>query len=85
MHVMETTSFPTGDGHPVVIFPGLVTDRHSTIPLTEFCRKLGYTAYDWGQCGHTDPLSNLDAWIDETASHMRELAPLGGQRISLIG
>ena len=82
---METTSFPCGDGHPVVIFPGIGSERNQTGPLTEFCRKLGYTAYDWGRCVNTAPQKDLDAWIDETASHVRDLASLNGQQISLIG
>lgn len=85
MHLMSTTSFPPGDGHPVVIFPGLVSDQNSTAPLKEFCRKLGYTAYDWGQGVNTGPQGDLDAWIDELASHVRELASAHRQRMSLIG
>jgi hypothetical protein len=85
MHLMDTTSFPSGDGHPVVIFPGLVSDQNSTAPLKEFCRKLGYAAYDWGQGVNTGPQGNLDAWIDELASQVRELTSMHRQRLSLIG
>jgi len=85
MHLMNTTSFPPGDGHPVVIFPGLVSDQNSTAPLKEFCRKLGYTAYDWGKGVNTGPQGDLDAWIDELAGTVRELTSAHRQRISLIG
>ena len=85
MHLMNTTSFPPGDGHPVVIFPGLVSDQNSTAPLKEFCRKLGYTAYDWGQGVNTGPQGDLDTWIDELAGNVRELTSAHRQRVSLIG
>jgi hypothetical protein len=85
MHLMNTTSFPSGDGHPVVIFPGLVSDHISTGPLNWFCRRLGYTTYDWGQGVNTGPQGDLDAWIDELASHVRDLTASHRQRISLIG
>jgi pimeloyl-ACP methyl ester carboxylesterase len=85
MHLMDTASFPAGDGHPVIIFPGLVSDQNSTAPLKEFCRKLGYTALDWGQGVNTGPQGNLDEWIDELASQMRELTSAHRKRMSLIG
>jgi len=85
MHLMNTTSFPSGDGHPVVIFPGLVSDQSSTAPLKKFCQTLGYTAYDWGQGLNTGPQGDLDAWIDELAGHVRGLTSAHRQRMSLIG
>ena len=85
MHLMNTTSFPPGDGHPVVIFPGLVSDQISTAPLNWFCRELGYSTYDWGQGVNTGPQGDLDAWIEELASHVRNLTSAHRQRISLIG
>ena len=34
---------PRGDGHPVLVFPGLGTSDLSTIPLRRFLRRMGYT------------------------------------------
>ncbi|HEY0858624.1 MAG TPA: alpha/beta hydrolase [Albitalea sp.] len=36
MRLMNKDALPAGDGHPVVIFPGLATDRHSIGPLKGF-------------------------------------------------
>jgi len=85
MHLMNTTPFPPGDGHPVVIFPGLVPDRISTAPLKEFCGKLGYSAYDWIQGVDNGPQGDLDACIDDLAAHVRELTSAHRRRVSLIG
>ena len=86
MRLMEKRQLPLGDGHPVVIFPGLVADRHSTRPLKNFCEQLGYTAYDWGRGFNTGPRGDVDSWLDELAQHVRELISTHRrQRASLIG
>jgi hypothetical protein len=53
------TSTP-GDGHPVVIFPGLGADGASVAILREHCRALGYDAFDWGEGFNTGPQGDLD-------------------------
>ena len=82
---MEKEQLPPGDGHPVVIFPGLAADRLSTKPLKNFCEQLGYTAYDWGRGFNTGPQGDVDAWLDELAQHVRELTSTQRQKVSLIG
>lgn len=39
---------PRGDGHPVMVIPGFMTDKFTTIPLRQFLIQKGYAAYDWG-------------------------------------
>jgi hypothetical protein len=38
---------PRGDGHPVLVLPGLVAGDSSTWALRKFLQQLGYTAYPW--------------------------------------
>jgi hypothetical protein len=85
MQMMDTTSLPQGDGHPVVIFPGLAADRNSIGPLTTFCERLGYTAYDWGRGLNVGPHGDVDAWIDDLARHVSELVASHRERVSLVG
>jgi pimeloyl-ACP methyl ester carboxylesterase len=40
---------PPGDGHPVLVFPGLGASDLSTLPLRHYLRRFGYTPYPWGQ------------------------------------
>jgi hypothetical protein len=47
-HIITRDPVASGDGHPVIIFPGLGGDGHSVVPLRKHCEKLGYTALDWG-------------------------------------
>lgn len=52
-----------GDGHPVVIFPGLGANGASIATLRDFCTDLGYEAFDWGQGFNTGPVGDLDTWL----------------------
>jgi len=85
MRLMTKAAPPDGDGHPVVIFPGLATDRHSIAPLKRFCKRLGYTAYDWGRGFNTGPQGDVDEWLAELSRHVHELVSAHDQRVSLIG
>ena len=85
MCLMDKTTLPRGDGHPVVIFPGLAADRRSTGPLKELCEQLGYAAYDWGRGFNTGPVGDVDTWLDELASHVSEMTASHRPTISLIG
>jgi alpha-beta hydrolase superfamily lysophospholipase len=63
-HKLGTTdASKPGDGHPVVIFPGLGAGPASVATLREHCRSLGYAAFDWGQGFNTGPVGDLDTWL----------------------
>jgi hypothetical protein len=40
---------PQGDGHPVLVFPGLAASDFSTLPLRRFLRQQGYWTHSWRQ------------------------------------
>ena len=40
---------PRGDGHPVLVLPGLAAGDASTALLRRFLRSRGYAASGWGQ------------------------------------
>ena len=74
-----------GDGHPVIVFPGMASDGTATAPLRQYCESLGYQAFDWGRGFNTGPQGNIDAWLAELAAHTaRMLAPFD-QSATLIG
>src|SRR5258706_7782822 len=85
MRWMNKSGLPKGDGHPVVIFPGLATDRTSIAPLKGFLERLGYAAFDWGRGFNTGPQGDVDAWLAELAAHVDELTAAQARRISLVG
>jgi len=77
-----------GDGHPVVIFPGLGADGNSVATLRAHCRSLGYDAVDWGQGFNAGPQGDFDLWlhtlksqvVDLLAGHAHRLEPGQGLR-----
>jgi pimeloyl-ACP methyl ester carboxylesterase len=74
-----------GDGHAVVIFPGLGADGASVATLREHCRALGYDAFDWGKGFNTGPQGDLDDWLHALKSHVVELLANHTQPATLIG
>ena len=76
---------PRGDGHPVVIFPGLGSDGLALAPLRDYCNSLGYHAMDWQLGRNTGPEGDLDEWLASLAEHTRALLSPFRKRATLIG
>ncbi|HEY0818330.1 MAG TPA: alpha/beta hydrolase [Rhizobacter sp.] len=85
MHLMDRDTLPEGDGHPVIIFPGLAADKRSLVPLRNCCEALGYAVYDWEQGFNTGPKGDIDEWLHNLATHVRGVASLHNRRVSLVG
>jgi pimeloyl-ACP methyl ester carboxylesterase len=84
-HLAKATAVKPGDGHPVVIFPGLGADGHSVATLREHCRSLGYEAFDWGQGFNTGPQGDLDDWLEALKCQVSTLLSSHEQPATLIG
>ena len=84
-HMVKATTSKRGDGHPVVIFPGLGADGHSVATLRDHCRSLGYEAFDWGQGFNTGPQGDLDAWLETLKVQVTALLSNHEQPATLIG
>jgi pimeloyl-ACP methyl ester carboxylesterase len=74
-----------GDGHPVIIFPGLGADGRSVATLCAHCRTLGYDAVDWGQGFNTGPKGDFDDWLTVLKSQVADLLDGHTQQATLIG
>lgn len=72
---------PRGDGHPVLVLPGMAADDRSTRPLRSLLRRLGYQPHGW-RLGRNTGHSSLEAPLHE---RLRDLHERHGRRISLIG
>jgi alpha-beta hydrolase superfamily lysophospholipase len=81
----KTNSAKSGDGHPVVIFPGLGADGASVATLREHCRSLGYEAFDWGQGFNTGPQGDLDTWLGNLKARVSALLAGHAKPATLIG
>src|ERR671916_856668 len=73
---------PKGDGHPVLVLPGLAASDESTRPLRWFLRTRGYHTHGWRLGRNTGPTTRLRSDLGE---RMRAIADRHGRRISLVG
>ena len=73
---------PVGDGHPVMVFPGLGASDMSTMPLRSFLRDRGYTPYAWKQGFNLGPRPGV---IDACRELVQRAAQHHQQKVSLIG
>jgi len=73
---------PRGDGHPVVVFPGLGAADFTTIPLRQFLERQGYVTYPWQQGLNLGPRDGvLQGCLDKVKSvHEKHKEP-----VSIIG
>ena len=73
---------PKGDGHPVLVFPGMGANDFTTVPLRNFLNGLGYVTQAWGQGFNFGP---RDGVLKKCAADVRALSERHGQPVSLIG
>lgn len=75
-------SAPKGDGHPVLVFPGLVAGDFTTAVLRAFLRERGYVATAWEQGLNLGPRPGvIEACIDK----VRQLRAEHDRPVSLVG
>ena len=73
---------PRGDGHPVLVFPGMAASDITTVPLRRYLQGLGYVTHAWGQGLNFGPRPGV---LERSADDIRTLADKHGQPVSLIG
>ena len=73
---------PRGDGHPVLILPGLVASDGSTRLLREFLTRRGYDVHGWGLGRNCGPRAGVEAAM---LDKLDRLHVGSGRKISLIG
>jgi pimeloyl-ACP methyl ester carboxylesterase len=71
-----------GDGHPVLVLPGLLAGDFSTAPLRRFLRELCYDARGWKLGLNRGPNARLSRDMEE---RLVQLAKRHGRKVSLIG
>jgi pimeloyl-ACP methyl ester carboxylesterase len=71
-----------GDGHPVIVLPGLAAGDGSTALMRNFLRSRGYAASGWGQ-GINRGLR--EGVLDRAHERLAELWIKHGRSVSLVG
>ena len=73
---------PRGDGHGVLVLPGLLASDASTAVLRRFLRRLGYDVRGWSLGRNLGP---TDQVLDELPRQVSTLAERTDRPVSLIG
>ena len=73
---------PTGDGHAVIVFPGLAAGDLSTVPLRNFLSSLGYESYGWDLGLNFGPREGV---LAKSMERVQAIAKDTGGKVSLIG
>ncbi len=73
---------PRGDGHPVLVLPGLSASDASTRPLRAFLRALGYHVHGWKLGPNFGPRPGVE---DAMQERLAELHARHGRKLSLVG
>lgn len=76
---------PKGDGHAVIVFPGLGASGSATVMLRARLRQLDYEVHDWEHGINQLPSGDLDAWITRLAMQLQRLAARDGRTVTLVG
>ena len=73
---------PRGEGEPVMVIPGFMSDDSATAVLRGFLRSIGYRSYAWkGGINRGKMLDHLP----ETTQRVEEIVEKTGQKIRLVG
>lgn len=73
---------PRGDGHPVLVLPGLAASDVSTLALRTYLKDLGYEPHGW-ELGHN--LGHHDSVEGEMLDRLLELYDRYKRKVSIIG
>ena len=73
---------PRGDGHHVVVFPGLMASDNSTRVLRWYLRDLGYQSHGWELGVNIGPTDRI---LDGIVQRVRSLYAIDNAPVSLVG
>ena len=73
---------PRGDGHPVLVLPGLIASDASTRPLRAFLKSKGYAVQGWEQGRNLGLRPGVQ---DGMVDLLEEMNDVHGRKVSLVG
>ena len=75
----------TGDGHPVIVYPGLGAGPMATSQLRAHLRTCRFDVHDWAFGVNTGPDGAFDAWLPQLVERVCGLHARVGRKVSLVG
>jgi pimeloyl-ACP methyl ester carboxylesterase len=73
---------PRGDGHAVMVFPGLSANDATTVPLRQYLQSLNYKPWGWEQGFNFGPRAGV---LEEARDSLARTFETTGRKVSLIG
>jgi hypothetical protein len=73
---------PRGDGHSVLVLPGLAAGDLTTLPLRNFLKERGYEPVGWEMGLNFGPRPGV---LDAMRSRVKQLHARSGRKVSLVG
>ncbi len=73
---------PRGDGHAVMVFPGLSANDATTVPLRHYLQSIGYSPWGWDQGFNFGPRAGV---LEEAKDNLIRTFETTGRKVSLIG
>ena len=73
---------PRGDGHPVMVLPGLLAEDASTATMRLYLRSLGYRVHGWRLGRNLGPTAAI---LNGMSARLEELHQSSGRSVSLVG
>ena len=73
---------PRGDGHAVLVLPGLVASDASTGLLRRYLKYRNYDVHGWGQGRNLGPRPGVEKGMVDL---LKKLADQSGQKVSVVG
>lgn len=74
-----------GDGHPVIVYPGLGAGGAQTAVLRRYLTDCGFEVLDWEGGINTGPLGRLHDWLGTLENHLDRVHEGHGRTVSLVG
>jgi pimeloyl-ACP methyl ester carboxylesterase len=73
---------PRGDGHPVLVLPGLIASDSSTEPLRAYLIDRGYEVHGWGLGRNLGLRPGIET---KMKARLREIHRESGRKVSIVG
>jgi pimeloyl-ACP methyl ester carboxylesterase len=74
-----------GDGHPVIVYPGLGAGAFTTSQLRSHLQNCNFLVHDWELGVNTGPEGAFDDWLGALAGRVCALHQRHGRKVSLVG
>jgi alpha-beta hydrolase superfamily lysophospholipase len=83
-HLGQPAPVP-GDGHPVIVYPGLGAGSLTTRQLRGHLASCGFEVHDWALGVNTGPEGAFDEWLPSLVQRVGQIHAEHGRRVSLVG